>query len=160
MNVSRGGIALAVLAAVPSLACAQDPLAPERERKPKLASTVEFSFIAPVTHDVLDPVGLARFQLTLESLLHGTLDDTVRGATPFVKGVFFTGVLLLDRTVAKMGHEYGHIAVFNRAGYKDFLLTVGRQAPEALTFHEVFINAMIPQRHMSVQLEEDDAQDA
>jgi len=164
MNLKAIGIALvaAFVAAAPAWARQDPPKPPPAEPagKTKLPSTVEFSFVVPVLHDVLDPVGLARFQLSLESLLHGTLDDSVRGAPAFVKGSFFAGVLLLDRTVAKMGHEYGHIAVFNRAGYQDFLLTVGRQSPEPLTFSEVFINSLVPQRHMAVQLEEDDAQDA
>ena len=108
----------------------------------------------------LGPLGLARFQLSLETLLHGTLDDVMPGSPPLLKGIFFAGVLLADRTIAKVGHEYGHVSVFNRAGYEDFLLTVGNQDPEPLTFREVFINSLVPQRHMSVQLEEDEAQDA
>jgi hypothetical protein len=138
----------------------QDPPAPGRDSKPKVESTVELSFITPVSHDVLHPLGLARFQLSLETLMHGTLDDAVSGATPFVKGVFFAGALLFDRTIAKMGHEYGHIAVFNRTGYQDFLITIGNHEPEPLTFHEIFINSLVPSRTISVQLEEDDAVDA
>jgi hypothetical protein len=132
----------------------------ESSKKPPLRSTVEFSYLVPLNHQVLDPVGLARFQVSLETLLHGTLDDSVRGARPIVKAMFMAGVLMLDRTIAKVGHEYGHIAVFNRAGYHDFLLSVGTQSPEPLTFREVFLNSLVPQRHMAVQLEEDDAQDA
>jgi len=154
--------AILLFAASPALAL-QDPKippAPKTQEKRDVPSTVEFSYVFPVNHDVLDPVGLARFQLSLESLLHGTLDDAVAGAGGFAKGAFFLGVMLLDRTVAKMGHEYGHTAVFNRAGYKDFLLTVGNQEPEPLTFHEVFINSIVPARNMSIQLTEEDAQDA
>ena len=164
MNLNLLGIALAAVCAAAAPAWAQQdppkPAPPGPTEKTKLPSTVEFSFVVPVLHDVLDPVGLARFQLSLESLLHGTLDDSVRGAPGFVKASFFVGVLLLDRTVAKMGHEYGHIAVFNRAGYQEFILTVGRHSPEPLTFSEVFINSLVPQRHMAVQLETDDALDA
>ena len=151
-----------LLAAAPAFA-RQDPLKPVEPEKPKhppVLSTVEFSYIAPLNNDVLDPIGLARFQLSLESLLHGTLDDSVKGTGPLVKGAFFAGVLLLDRTIAKVGHEYGHVSVFNRAGYHDFLLTVGNQDPQPLTFREVCINALVPQRHMGIQLEEDDALDA
>lgn len=133
---------------------------PGPEKPADLKSTIEISYLFPLTHDVLSPLGLARFQLSLESLLHGTLDDVMPGSPPFIKGIFFAGVLLADRTIAKMGHEYGHVSVFNRAGYEDFLLTVGNQDPEPLTFREVFINSLVPQRHMAVQLEEDEAQDA
>ncbi|HKS16309.1 MAG TPA: hypothetical protein VJU16_03300 [Planctomycetota bacterium] len=169
MNTLKGGpaslallVLVLVLAAAPA-AARQDPLkpaAPDPKAKASVSSTVEFSFLVPLNHDVLDPVGLARFQVSLETLLHGTVDDSIRGSGPLVKGAFFAAVLMLDRTIAKMGHEYGHIAVFNRAGYNDFLLSVGQQQPEALTFREVFINSLVPQRHMAVQLEEDDAQDA
>ncbi len=163
-HTSAAAAALALVAAASSAhALQQEPAKPDSKtppRKPAVVSTVEFSFIAPLNHDVLDPVGLARFQVSLESLLHGTLDDSVKGSGPLMKGAFFTGVLLLDRTMAKIGHEYGHIAVFNRAGYRDFMLTVGNQSPEPLTFREVFINSLVPQRHMSVQLEEADALDA
>ena len=154
--------AILLFAASPAFAL-QDPTvptAPESKEKRTVPSTVEFSFLYPVNHDVLDPVGLARFQLSLESLLHGTLDDAVAGAGGVAKGAFFVSVMFLDRTVAKMGHEYGHTAVFNRAGYKDFLLTVGNQDPEPLTFHEVFINSIVPARNMSIQLTEEDAIDA
>ena len=166
MNIPRlapGFLALAAAILVAGPAWAQDPLKPPSPAPPKKAdveSVVEFSFMVPTDLEVLDPVGLARFQGSLETLLHGTLDDAIVGTQPFIKGTFFFGVLLLDRTIAKMGHEYGHTAVFNRAGYQNFLLTVGNQDPEPMTFREVFINALIPQRHMAVQLEESDAQDA
>lgn len=163
MNPLAPAAALLLLAA--PLHAMQDPAAPPPPpppgpKSPPVVSTVEFSYIVPLDNDVLDPIGLARFQLSLESLLHGTLDDAVRGAAPAVKGIFFVGVIYLDRTIAKVGHEYGHIAVFNRAGYHDFLLTVEDHSPQPLTFREVFLNALVPQRQMSVQLEEDEALDA
>ncbi|HEU4339628.1 MAG TPA: hypothetical protein VFS19_06130 [Planctomycetota bacterium] len=164
MNVTAAGIAMAAVCAAAAPAWArQDPPKPattDRAGTTKLASTVEFSFVVPVFHNVLDPVGLARFQVSLSSLLHGTLDDAVKGKSPFVKGAFFAGVVLADRAIAKVGHEYGHIGVFNRAGYRDFLLSVGRQDPEPLSFHEIFINSLIPQRPMAIQLEEEEALDA
>jgi hypothetical protein len=163
MNPTFPAAALAALLMAASPASAQDPRRPpppDEEKPADLKSTVELSYLWALNHDVLHPVGLARFQLSLETLLHGTLDDALPGTSPFIKGVFFAGVLLADRTIAKVGHEYGHIAVFNRAGYQDFLMTVGDRGPEALTFREVFINSLVPQRVMAVQLEEDDAQDA
>src|SRR5262245_54512018 len=163
MNVPfpiRALVAL-LLASSPAYALQERrPPPPDSDKPADLKSTVEFSYLVSVSHDVLSPLGLARFQMSLESLLHGTLDDVMPGSPPLIKGAFFAGVLLADRTIAKVGHEYGHVSVFNRAGYEDFLLTVGNQTPEPLTFREVFINSLVPQRHMSVQLEEDDAQDA
>lgn len=154
---------LAVLAAASSPAFAQAP-AGSAPKDPSAArtvpSTVEFSYVIPINTDVLDPVGLARFQVSLESLLHATLDNSVKGAGPLVKGAFFTGVLFFDRTVAKVGHEYGHVAIFNRAGYSHFFLTAGGHDPEPLTFHEVFINSIVPVRHLAVEIPLDDLLDA
>lgn len=163
MNLFASGLAaVAILLSAPAALGRQDTPRPAETEPhvPPVISTVELSFIAPVNNDVLDPVGLARFQLSLESLMHGTLDDATRGAPALVKGALFVGVMFFDRTIAKVGHEYGHIAVFNRAGYYDFLLTVGDSAPQPLTFREVFINSIVPQRPLSVQLTEEDALDA
>jgi len=126
------------------------PAAPRQARLPTVA---EMSFQVPVLHsDIIDVTNLARVQVSIESVLHATFDDTIRGTNLPVKLVFLTGVLLFDRTIAKFGHEMGHMAVFSRAGYRDFLLTVGNRDPEPSTFRHLFINSVIPQRHMSVGL--------
>ena len=156
---TAAALAALLAAASPALAL-QERKPPEKPVPADVDSVVELSYLAPVRSDVINPIGLARFQLSLESLVHGTLDDAARGSSLVVKGALFAGILLMDRTIAKVGHEYGHISVFNRAGYNEFLLTVGNQDPEPLSFREVFINSMVPQRHMAVQLTEEDALDA
>jgi hypothetical protein len=154
----------AALVAMASPAFAfQDPAGSaqkSRSAPPIVPSTVELSYIFPVNSDVLDPVGLAKFEVSLESLVHATLDNSLKGSGPIVKAAFFTGVLFFDRTVAKAGHEYGHVAIFNRAGYTKFFLTTGGHAPEPLTFHEVFINSIIPLGHLAVEIPLDDFLDA
>jgi len=154
---------LALFTAIASPALAQDPSGsqPKDRSAPRtVPSTIELGYIVPINSEVLDPVGLARFQVSLESLLHATLDNSIKGSSALVKAAFFTGVLFFDRTVAKVGHEYGHVAIFNRAGYSHFFLSAGSHDPEPLTFHEVFINSVVPVRHLAVEIPLDDLLDA
>lgn len=164
MPFISGGFAfiLSILLGAPPAAARQsdpDPrtVAPRQARLPTVS---EMSFQIPVLHsNIIDVTNLARVQVSIESVLHATVDDTLRGTNLPVKLVFLTGVLLFDRAIAKFGHEMGHMAVYSRAGYHDFLLTVGDRDPEPSTFRHLFINSVVPQRHMAVGLPPDDQAD-
>jgi hypothetical protein len=151
-----------LLGALPAAALQTDPeRSPVPARQPRLPTVSELSFQIPLFHpEVIDPVNVARLQVSLESVLHATLDDTIRGTKLHIKAVFLAGVLLFDRTVAKVGHELGHMAVYSRAGYSDFRLAVGAQDPEPLTARELFINSLTPFRRVSVGIPDDDTLDA